>query len=167
MVSSRGGDGARRGTIPPRGRPLPIPPVPQPYRYAMADLEEQTGLTARTIRYYITEGLLPAANGRGPAATYELTHLLRLRLIQALKAEHVPLEGIRERLAGLSDREIEAILDIQTEPEEETWRRIVLHPDIELHVRQTGRDRRESMDEAIELIVGLTRPVIDRLEGNR
>ena len=53
----------------------------EPYRYTMADLEAQTGLPGRTIRYYITQGLLPAARGRGVGATYGPTHLLRLKAI--------------------------------------------------------------------------------------
>ena len=35
-------------------------------RYSMADLERLTGFSSRTIRYYIQEGLIRAAHGRGP-----------------------------------------------------------------------------------------------------
>ena len=55
---------------------------PRPARYTIADLERETGVSARTIRYYISEGLLQPAYGRGPSATYDADHLLRLRMIQ-------------------------------------------------------------------------------------
>lgn len=146
------------------GRPTPIPPVPEPHRYSLPDLERETATSGRTIRYYISEGLLSPAYGRGPAATYDLGHLLRLRMIKMLKDQHLPLQQIKDRLAALNDKEIAALLNVQTEPVEDQWRRIELHPDIELHVRQK-RNRDRAMDEAVELIIGLTRPVIERLEG--
>ncbi|CAN5689431.1 hypothetical protein BH23CHL5_BH23CHL5_21060 [soil metagenome] len=129
----------------------------------LGDLERETSVSGRTIRYYISEGLLPPAHGRGPAATYDLGHLLRLRMIQILKSQNMPLQDIKRRLGDLNDHEIAALMNVQTEPDEEVWRRIELHPDIELHVRQR-KDRRRGMDRAVDLIVGLAQPVIDRME---
>jgi len=88
----------------------------EPYRYTMADLEARTGLSTRTVRYYIQEGLLPPAHGRGPSATYDLGHLLRLQAITQLKANRLPLDEIRDRLAGLSDNDIAALLEVNVEP---------------------------------------------------
>lgn len=159
-------DEPRRGVPPPPGRPTPLPSAPPAPRYAISDLERETAIPARTIRYYISEGLLPPAYGRGPSATYDLGHLLRLRHIAALKEQRLGLQEIKERLAGLTDEDIAALLNVQTEPAEEFWRRIELHPDIELHVRQRTRND-PAMDDAIDLIVGLIRPVIERLEERR
>jgi len=108
--------------------------------------------------------LLPPAHGRGPGATYDLGHLLRLRMIQILKSQHFPLQDIKQRLGDLSDQEIAALMNVQTEPAEDVWRRIELHQDIELHVRQRKGKSRE-MDRAIDLIIGLTRPVIERMDA--
>ncbi|MGD9713217.1 MAG: MerR family transcriptional regulator [Thermomicrobiales bacterium] len=130
----------------------------------MSDLERETGVNGRTIRYYISEGLLPPAYGRGPGATYDIGHLARLQMIQTMKHSHLPLADIRQRLNDLSDNEILALLNIQTAPSEDTWRRIELHPDIELHVRQRSRQSRE-LEKAADLIVGLARPVIERMEA--
>lgn len=157
------GFGPGRGGRPPLGRASPPPLVPDPYRYTMHDLEEETGFNARTIRYYISQGLLPPAHGRGPSATYDLGHLLRLRMILLLKTAYQPLEEIKERLAGLTDREIAAMLEVETAPPEDRWRRVQLHPDVELHIRERGRGRDRAVDEAVELIIGLAQPVIDRL----
>lgn len=156
-----------RGGAPPRGRALPAPVVQDRYRYGMSDLEEETGFNARTIRYYISHGLLAPAHGRGPSATYDLGHLLRLRMIQLLKATHEPLEEIKGRLAGLTDQQIAALLEVETAPPEDRWRRVQLHPDVELHMRDHGKGRNPALEEAVDLIIGLARPVIDRLEGPR
>jgi DNA-binding transcriptional MerR regulator len=134
----------------------------------MADLERETGFNARTIRYYISQGLLPPAHGRGPGATYDLGHLLRLRMIKLLKAEYLPLDDIKSRLSDLTDREIAAILEVQTRPAEDRWRRVQLHPDIELHVRErAGRQRDPALEEAVDLIVRFAKPVIDQMEERR
>jgi DNA-binding transcriptional MerR regulator len=78
--------------------------------YRLAELAELTGLTPRTIRYYIVEGLLPPPQGAGPAAVYTAAHRDRLRLITALKARYLPLREIRRRLAALSDAQVRAEL---------------------------------------------------------
>ena len=136
------------------------------YRYEIGELEEETGLPARTIRYYISRGLLAPAYGRGPSATYDLGHLLRLRLIMRYRDERRPLDEIRDRLGDMSDEDVERTLGAQVAPVSDIWRRILLHPDIELHIRQqpAGADN-DDFNEAVELIVGLAQPVIDRLEG--
>jgi DNA-binding transcriptional MerR regulator len=154
----RGNDDRRgglvRGAPPPRGRPAALPSLPEPHRYAMSDLEAETGIDARTIRYYITRGLLPPAHGRGPSATYDLGHLLRLRMIQLLKSEHLPLEDIKTRLADLTDRDIAAMLEVQTRPVEDRWRRVQLHPDVELHIRErAGKQRDPEFDRAVEALL--------------
>ena len=109
-------DERRRGIPPPPGRPTPLPiPSPGP-RYSLADLEREAKTSGRTIRYYISEGLLPPAYGRGPTATYDLGHLLRLRLIVSLKENRLGLQEIRDKLNGLTDDDIAAMLNVQTEP---------------------------------------------------
>ncbi len=156
----------RRGrTSPPIGRGRrPATPVPR-YRYEITELEEETGIPARTIRYYISRGLLAPAYGRGPSATYDLGHLLRLRLIARLKDERHPLDEIRERLGEMSDADVEAALGVQVAPLTDTWRRILLHPDIELHIRiPPAGANNDAFNDAVELIVGLAQPVIDRLD---
>jgi DNA-binding transcriptional MerR regulator len=154
-------DGGRR---PPPGRLAPLP-VPAPaHRYGIDDLERETGVSGRTIRYYISEGLIPPAHGRGPSATYDLGHLLRLQLIQILKDQHYPLADIRRQLEQYSDQDIAALLNVHTGPTEDTWRRIELHPDIELHVRQRSGSNRQ-LDRAVDLIIGLARPVIERMDA--
>jgi DNA-binding transcriptional MerR regulator len=141
----------------------------------LAELADRTGVSERTIRYYIQFGLLPAPEGAGPRSRYSRGHLARLRLIRMLQDRHLPLSAIRKVLAQHSDQEmermaeepvarsrssaldyVESLLKPSTEkpsasfllsrqaleagsqaPEARThWERILIAPDIELHVRR-------------------------------
>jgi DNA-binding transcriptional MerR regulator len=74
------------------------------------ELAREAGLPVRTVRYYISQGLLPGPGARGRAATYDREHLAKLRLIRLLSEQHVPLAEQRERLADLSPTDVEALL---------------------------------------------------------
>ncbi|MCD6033978.1 MAG: Transcriptional regulator, MerR family protein [Thermomicrobiales bacterium] len=118
---------------------------------------------ARTIRFYITQGLLPAARGRGVGATYSPTHLLRLKAIGLLKKDNTPLEQIRQRLQDMRDAELAAMLEVETAPPEDRWRRVHLHPDLELHVRERGgRNRDYTFEKVVDLIVKQSEILIDQ-----
>jgi DNA-binding transcriptional MerR regulator len=75
-------------------------------RYRIAELAQATGLTPRTIRFYVAEGLLPPPEGAGPAAVYTAGHRDRLQLITSLKDQYLPLKEIRRRIATLTDAEV-------------------------------------------------------------
>ena len=77
-----------------------------PAEIDLAELTARAGVSARTVRYYIQQGLLPAPESRGPGAHYTAEHLDRLLLIRRLQREHLPLAEIRRRLAGLSAEDI-------------------------------------------------------------
>ena len=61
---------------------------------------EESGISARTIRFYIARGLLegPARAGRG--AAYTDAHLARLERIKALQASGMMLAEIARELEG-------------------------------------------------------------------
>ena len=75
----------------------------------LADLCVRTGVTVRTVRYYVQQGLLPSP-GTGPHARYQQEHLDRLRLIRQLQKAHLPLVEIRRRLEGLDLHGVQALL---------------------------------------------------------
>ena len=58
------------------------------------ELEELTGFSARSIHHYISRGLLPGAQGSGPAARYGKEHLLRLKLIEQAHGKACHLFGV-------------------------------------------------------------------------
>ncbi len=74
--------------------------------YSLQDLADLADVTPRTIRYYISQGLLPSPSQTGPGAHYTDRHLDRIRLIKLLQREHLPLAEIRTRLAKMDDRQV-------------------------------------------------------------
>ena len=83
--------------------------------YGLSDLVALTGVTTRTIRYYIAIGLLPSPGQTGPGARYSEGHLARLRLIKQLQRQHFPLADIRGVLADLTDAQVAEFLDGPTD----------------------------------------------------
>jgi DNA-binding transcriptional MerR regulator len=47
----------------------------------LAELGEETGVSPRTIRYYISRGLLPGPNQAGRSASYGREHVAQLKKI--------------------------------------------------------------------------------------
>lgn len=82
----------------------------RPEGLTIEDLAERVNVPVRTVRYYVTEGLLPGPGARGKAASYGEEHLLRLLLIRKLVERHVPLKEVGERLSGLSVADVRALL---------------------------------------------------------
>jgi DNA-binding transcriptional MerR regulator len=82
-------------------------------RHSLTELADLAGVTPRTVRYYLAQGLLPAVGQTGPGSKYDDGHLARLRLIKRLQAEHLPLAEIRRQLDDLAD---EQILELAGDP---------------------------------------------------
>ena len=162
--------------------------------FTLQELCEVSGVTPRTVRYYIKQGLLQGASRSGPGVQYPEGHLWRLRLIRRLQEEHLPLAKIRARLETISDAEIKTLLestlppDVDRQGPEDTssaseyiknllvrsgpapplkkarmrgqpnmtersqWDRIVIDPDIEIHVRRPqSRQKNKRIAQLIEL----------------
>ena len=103
-------------------------------RYAIGDLARLAGVSRRTVRYYVQEGLLPAPLGVGRGHHYGREHLDRLLQVKALQEAGRTLDEIRHVVAGrpqpgaLGGRP-------NAEPLPRTmWRRVELLPGVELHV---------------------------------
>lgn len=65
----------------------------------------------RTIRYYLSEGLLALAEDKqGTASVFGYLHLLQLLVVKRLQAEHLPIRKIRELVEGRTERELERLL---------------------------------------------------------
>ena len=94
--------------------------MPDDDRYSLTELADLAGVTPRTVRYYLAQGLLPAVGQTGPGSKYGEAHLTRLRLIRRLQAEHLPLAEIRRRLDGLSEADIRTLAeaDVPAPPED-------------------------------------------------
>jgi DNA-binding transcriptional MerR regulator len=80
-------------------------------RYSLQELADAAGVSTRTVRYYITEGLLPPPVQAGARSSYTRHQLDRLLLIGLLKDAFLPLKEIRRRLAALSDDDLREALE--------------------------------------------------------
>ncbi len=98
-------------------------------RHTARGLAALCGVSERTIRYYVEEGLLPPPRGRGRGAHFDDEHLVRLRLIRAMQLAGNDLGAIKEYLQEL-EREVkgrasgfEAALAVwHGRTEQEAWR---------------------------------------------
>jgi DNA-binding transcriptional MerR regulator len=111
-------------------------------RFSLADLVESSGLPERTVRNFITEGLVPPALGRGRSRYYTTDHLQRLELVARLRAERLSFDEIRDRLSAP---------DTTATPEGETWQRLTLHPDLELLVRDDASESVQALARELAL----------------
>jgi DNA-binding transcriptional MerR regulator len=89
-----------------RGKTRPPADPERDDSYTLEELCDQAGVTVRTVRYYISEGLLPPPAGHGASARYTDDHRARLDVIGALKAQYLPLREIRRTLDGMSPHQI-------------------------------------------------------------
>lgn len=77
--------------------------------FTLDDLVTRSGLTIRTVRFYIQEGLLEGPDTRGRFSLYSQRHLDRLEVIKLLKELRLPLVEIRKLLDLMSPDEIKQI----------------------------------------------------------
>jgi DNA-binding transcriptional MerR regulator len=91
-----------------------------PQRYTARTLAALTGLTERTVRYYVGEGLLPPPLSRGRGPNFDESHLVRLRLVRAMQEAGNDLESIGAYLKELeaelavSGASVESVLAVWT-----------------------------------------------------
>lgn len=68
---------------------------------------------ARTVRYYVSEGLVDPPSGQsGGSSLFEYRHLLQIVLIKSLQSRHFPIRLIRERISGRETPELERTLTL-------------------------------------------------------
>lgn len=67
----------------------------------------------RTIRYYLSEGLIqPVDEKQGTASVFGYLHLLQLVAVKKLQAEHLPIKKIRELVSGKDEQQLESLLGV-------------------------------------------------------
>jgi len=74
--------------------------------YSLTDLAKLAGVTPRTVRFYIVQGLLPSPGQQGPTTRYTDEHLERLLAIKRLQTAHLPLAEIRARLQRMVPEDV-------------------------------------------------------------
>ncbi len=105
----------------------------QDTRYAIGELAELGGVSRRTVRFYVQEGLIPAPFGVGRGNHYGPEHLGRLLEVKSLQEAGHTLDEIRSRLQrNGARREPEGAFPALLERAQ--YRRVTLAPGVELHV---------------------------------
>jgi DNA-binding transcriptional MerR regulator len=102
-------------------------------RYNIDELADLGGVSRRTVRFYVQEGLLPAPLGVGRGSHYDRTHLERLLEVKAEQEAGRSLDDIRagrRQRAGSLRQAAAPALSIPRS----AWRRLELAPGVELHV---------------------------------
>lgn len=74
----------------------------------MAELTERSGIPVATIKFYLREGLLPPGESTSATgASYDDSHLRRLRLVRALTdVAGLRLDAVRSVLAAVDDESL-------------------------------------------------------------
>lgn len=101
-------------------------------RYAIGDLADLGGVSRRTVRYYVQEGLLPTPHGVGRGNHYGPEHLEQLLKVKTLQEGGRSLDDIRRALNHKSRTRDQ--VELAPAPERSVWRRITLAPGVELNV---------------------------------
>ena len=93
----------------------------------LGELSEESGIPARTIRFYIARGLLDGPVKAGRGAVYTAEHLARLEKIQQLQAEGRMLAEIAHDVNGGPP--------VQTAVPPSPWWQHVIQDDVMVWVR--------------------------------
>ena len=109
-------------------------------RYAIGDLASLGGVSRRTVRYYVQEGLIAPPLGLGRGNHYSPAHLDQLLRVKAMQESGQTLEEIRRSLAagGTGGSRVPTAASAPAlAPSMLTrslWRRLTVAPGVELHV---------------------------------
>jgi DNA-binding transcriptional MerR regulator len=108
-------------------------------RYAIEELADLAGVSRRTVRYYVQEGLLQAPLGRGRGRHYGPEHLERLLQVKGLQEQGKSLTEVKAAI-GAGGRAVRAASaqEVRTLPRS-AWARVELMPGVELHLSSAHR----------------------------
>jgi DNA-binding transcriptional MerR regulator len=120
-------------------------------RYGVEELAALGGVTRRTVRYYVQEGLLPAPLGVGRGRHYGAEHVARLQALKALQEQGLSLDEIRRQPSRGARREPRSAAAPSVAPvTRSAWTRLEIAPGLELHV--SGQRRLPSPGRLHELV---------------
>jgi hypothetical protein len=127
--------------------------VAERFRPYEIDVKSRAGMefTARTFRHYQTLGCIDSPERAGKQVVYRFRHYVQALLLRKLLWERMPSEKIAILMAGRGTAELKRLLfdgievvarqpvgttGAAPDPEHaESWKRIVVTPGIELHLR--------------------------------
>ncbi len=108
-------------------------------RFGIKELAALGGVSRRTVRYYVQRGLLPSPTGTGRGSHYTQAHLDQLIQVRTWQEDGVTLAEIEQRLGLVPAPDKEDDPAAIAVPDGTAWKRVVLHPGVELHVETQTR----------------------------
>jgi DNA-binding transcriptional MerR regulator len=143
-----------------------------------AELGAKVGVSARTVRFYTAERVLPSPEFRGAATRYSREHLICLAALRWVQREkRMSLPAIRDYLRNAGREEVRRVAglflpELAQRPAEEpaqlvpvalsgpaavsdTWQRFTIVPGLELHLHSTASAE----------VQALACAVVERLRG--
>ena len=97
------------------------------HEYTLQELADKTGISPRTVRFYISKDLLPPPIRAGRDAAYNHAHIERLEAIRAHKDQGYTLNEIRSIVStGKTEK---------TLPEPTYWQCYKVADDVQVNVR--------------------------------
>jgi DNA-binding transcriptional MerR regulator len=106
----------------------------QTKRFALTDLCSLAGMSRRTVRYYIQQGLVNRPNGNRRGAYYTQEHLEQLLTVRKWQQAGLNLERIRDIITMTdSGQDIPPVKSPQP-GDVAVWSHILIRPGVELHV---------------------------------
>lgn len=100
--------------------------------YTIGELAEMGGVSRRTVRFYVQEGLIPPPAGLGRGAHYRKEHLEALLRVKAMQERGLLLEEIRLTLSSGKTRPVAAKSPLPVSRSH--WSRMEILPGLEIHV---------------------------------
>lgn len=130
--------------------------------YNIDELAHLSEIPSRTIRFYNTQGLLPAPLMRGRVAYYDQEHLLVLQIIKDLKEQHNLSLDMIKQLLEIRAREGDVQMNL-------ALKQRLLHPpgqDVQLSQEEFLRQTGASLERVSELLEqGLLFPITAEEKG--
>lgn len=108
-------------------------------RFSVGELAELGGVSRRTVRYYVQEGLIPTPYGVGRGSHYGPAHLEELLKVKAMQERGMTLETIRRRLSGEAATASMPMADVHALVPRSRWTRMELIPGVEIHISSRRR----------------------------
>ena len=107
-------------------------------RYSVGEIAELGGVSRRTVRYYVQEGLLPTPYGLGRGSHYGPEHLEELLRIKAMQEQGMSLEAVRGSISGEATASVPLAKRLAPVPRTQ-WMRMELIPGVEIHLSSRRR----------------------------
>jgi DNA-binding transcriptional MerR regulator len=108
---------------------------PPPEHFSIDELSTLAGVTPRTVRYYIAEGLVDRPEGKKRGSHYLRRHLEQLLVIRRWTDAGLSLERVRELMAGAPEDPAPR----RAPPGAvEVWSRVTIADGLEVHI-EPGR----------------------------